>query len=739
MAGIQRLLAFQTVLDGIFERFVGLDGEGFDDAIDRALEDIGRFVGSDRAYVVSYDADAQLTWMTHEWCAPGVEPSFDDEQGRSFAEAPMQQARLERFEVNEIRDVGSLRGEWVRDREYLEQQGIAAILEVPLVRNDELVGVIGLDSTAAAIPWTAEDVTVLRAVAALFAQVAERRLADGALAVAGDQLRTTVEALRRAEARFVTLVDRLPVGVARVDVGGTVVLSNRALSEDPVTTSELDRVAGHGPLADAVAATLADGTARDVEFSAEHGDQLVWRDASVQPEIVDGEVVSVLVVVDDTTERHEHEAELVRAATHDALTGLPNRTMVAMLLERAASTIGRTVESLAFLFVDLDEFKMVNDSLGHDIGDDVLVAVADRFRSVVPPTATVARLGGDEFAVLLEDHDEVEASAVAARLLGALAAPVVLGDAEFRTSAAVGVAVATSVDQIGDLMRSADVAMYRAKRAGRGRVEVHDLSLSQSVAAELELDQRLRRAVEADEFHVAYQPVVDLSSGRLIGAEALVRWRPDGGAEVSAAEFIPLAERNGTVLAIGRSVLRTACATVAQWIADGTVGGDFVLAVNLSARQLDDPRCLSDVLEVMGTTSIPPGNLCLEVTETAALSDVDRADGLLADLRRAGVRVALDDFGTGYGSLQLVQQLPLDQLKIDRTFVSRLPADRTAAALVRAVVELARTLDLEVIAEGIADEEQRAAVLALGCTAAQGFLLGRPVEADAFRRAATGA
>jgi len=468
--------------------------------------------------------------MTHEWCAPGIEPSFEEEQGRSFVEAPRQQARLEAFEVNEIRDVGSLRGEWVRDREYLEQQGIAAILEVPLVRNDELVGVIGLDSTAAAIPWTAEDVTVLRAVAALFAQVAERRLADGALAVAGDQLRTTVEALRRAEARFVTLVDRLPVGVARVDVGGTVVLSNRALSEDPVTTSELDRVAGHGPLADAVAATLADGTARDVEFSAEHGDQLVWRDASALPEIVDGEVVSVLVVVDDTTERHEHEAELVRAATHDALTGLPNRTMVAMLLERAASTIGRTVESLAFLFVDLDEFKMVNDSLGHDIGDDVLVAVADRFRSVVPPTATVARLGGDEFAVLLEDHDEVEASAVAARLLGALAAPVVLGDAEFRTSAAVGVAVATSVDQIGDLMRSADVAMYRAKRAGRGRVEVHDLSLSQSVAAELELDQRLRRAVEADEFHVAYQPVVDLSSGRLIGAEALVRWRPDGGA-----------------------------------------------------------------------------------------------------------------------------------------------------------------------------------------------------------------
>ena len=735
---IQRLLAFQTILDGVFERFADLDESGFDGAIEESLQAIGTFVGTDRSYVIRYDASSQRTWMTHEWCAAGIEPSFADEQGRSFNEAPLQQARLERFEVNEIRDVAALGDDWAEDRRYLEGQGIGAILEVPLVRHGRLVGVIGLDSTSGAVPWTAEDVTMLRAVAALFAQVSERRLADDDLANVAEQLRTTVRALQQAEERFESLVDRLPVAVMRLDRNGDPIIRNANAASDRLTEGALGQ--GASPLADAVRSSLDDGATREVEFSSVVDGRSEWREATVQPEFdEDGDPVSVIVVVDDTTERHEHETELTRAVTHDTLTGLPNRAMITGLLDHAATTIGTTLRSIAVLFVDLDRFKIVNDSLGHQLGDDLLVAVAHRLGRTVPTGGTVARLGADEFAILLEDHDEVSACAVADRLLRSLTEPIELSTGELRTTASVGVASTTDPDQVDQLLRRADVAAHRAKRNGQGGVVVHEDELSETVAGLLDLDQRLRRAVEFDEFTVAYQPVVDLTDGSVQGAEALVRWRPDGGDLVAAGAFVPLAERNGTIVAIGEVVLRTACATASDWITSGIVGPGFLLSVNLSARQLDEHGCVDKVLTALDATGLAPANLCLEVTETAALSDIDRAADVLHAVRGSGVRIAVDDFGTGYGSLRLLQQLPVDRLKIDRSFVSQLPGDPVAAAVTRAVIELADALGLDLVAEGVEDESQRTSLLALGCPTAQGYLLGRPVDAEEFHRRFTGA
>ena len=732
---IQRLLAFQTVLDGVFERFSDLDESDLDPAVNDALRAIGTFVRADRAYVIRYNLKSRTTWMTHEWCAPGIEPSYGEEQGRSFAEAPKQQERLERFEVNEIRDVTALGDDWAEDRAYLVSQGIGAILEVPLVRHDRLVGVIGLDSTTGAIPWTAEDVTMLRAVAALFAQVSERRVTGDSVEATAEQLRTTVRALQLAEERFEALVDRLPVSVLRLTRSGLAVMRNRLATGDAVTEDELQRDPGVSPLAGAVHAAFTDGDTRELEFTAEVGGSTHWREVTIQPEVdEDGDVVSLLLVVDDTTQRHEHEAELTRAVTHDPLTGLANRALVDGLLERAALELQRNAGTFTVLSIDLDEFKLVNDSLGHPQGDAVLVTVAGRLRREAPVGAVVARLGGDEFAVLLEDHGEVEATDVARRISQALAEPMRIGHEELRTTVSVGVATATSPEQVRELVRLSEVAMFRAKQRGRGNTAVFEEGLSSAVVELLQRDQQLRRAVDRGEFTVAFQPVVDLPTRSVLGAEALVRWRPDGGDPVSAAEFIPLAERNGTIVAIGREVLRSACATTRRWIEDGTVVPEFVLAVNLSARQLDDDDCVEGILSTLDATGLSPSRLCLEITETAALSDIDRAATVLGDARAAGIRISVDDFGTGYGSLRLLQQLPVDQLKLDRSFVSQLPGDRTASAVTRAVIELARALDLELVAEGVEHEHQLHTLLALGCTHAQGYLLGRPVDAETFAR-----
>ncbi len=729
---IQRLVAFQMVLDGVFERFSDLQESDFDGAVDESLGAIGRFVGADRAYVIRYDADAQLTWMTHEWCAPGIEPSFEEEQGRSFVEAPRQQARLEAFEVNEIRDVRALGEDWATDRAYLEQQGIGAILEVPLVRHGRLVGVIGLDSTGGAVPWTAEDVTMLRAVAALFAQVSERRVAGDGLAAAAEQLGSTVRALHHAEERFAALVDRLPIAVVRVLRDGTVALRNRAADEDELTLVALER-GTCDKLGAAVSATLADGTPRKVDFSDTAGGRTGWREASVRAEFDEnGRVLSALVLVDDTTERHEHEAELIRAATHDPLTGLPNRTMFDGLLEAAAGSLGASTTSVAVLFVDLDEFKMVNDSLGHRHGDEVLCAMARRLQGAAPPGATVARFGGDEFAVLLHDHDEVSAIEVADTLLDVVTRPVEVAGEQIRTTASIGIATTAEPGQTAELTRWSDVAMYRAKHLGRNRVAVFEDHLSGTMTEMLGLDQRLRRAVEADEFTVAYQPVVRLDTRRIVGAEALVRWTPAGEDPVPAGRFIPLAERNGTIFPIGRGVLRSALGDLATWVRAGLVGDDFVLAVNLSARQLDDADCATEVLDALAGAGLEPHHLSLEITETAALTDIRAAAVTIRAVRDAGVGVAIDDFGTGYGSLQLLQQLAIDRLKLDRSFVERLPGDATADAVARAVTELAAALGLTLVAEGVEREEQRAALLAIGCRLAQGFLLGRPLFRDEF-------
>jgi len=425
--------------------------------------------------------------------------------------------------------------------------------------------------------------------------------------------------------------------------------------------------------------------------------------------------------------------EIRHQAFHDGLTGLANRALFGDRVEHALARSARAGSLIAVLFVDLDDFKTVNDRFGHQAGDQLLRAVAERLGAIVRPGDTAARLGGDEFAVLLEDvQGQDEARLVAQRLIEAIRSPTRLGDVDALVGASIGIALSTAGgERAPDLLRNADFAMYRAKGAGKGRYEVFEASMRAGIAERAELEQIIHGAVDRNELRVAYQPIVELATGRIVGAEALVRWHPAGRPMLMPADFITLAEENGQIVAIGRWVIEEACRLGRRW-QDQLDDPSFGMSVNLSARQFQHPDLVRDVKAALAATGLAPGSLTLEITESVLMQHTTSTIDTLGELRAHGVRLAIDDFGTGYSSLSYLDRFSVDALKIDRTFVDGFGADREGPVLVRAIIELGQALGLEIVAEGIEREDQLGPLRALGCRFGQGYLFARPMEPDAL-------
>jgi diguanylate cyclase (GGDEF)-like protein len=416
---------------------------------------------------------------------------------------------------------------------------------------------------------------------------------------------------------------------------------------------------------------------------------------------------------------------------HDPLTGLPNRILFEERLEQAIARARRSHLVTAVLFADLDGFKAVNDHYGHHVGDELLCAVATRLASALRPGDTVARLGGDEFVVVCEDlHEEAEAVRVAERLTTALAAPFELsGGQRVTATASVGLAFSGSgTDTTRALLRDADFAMYQAKRQGGGHHQVVDAAARSSADRRERLEGDLRHAQDRDELALAYQPIIDLRSGRLAAVEALLRWdHPDRG-RVMPDVVIPSAERTGLIRSVGEWVLRQACLDLRRWYALGATVPQ--VAVNVSALQIADPTFARVVERVLADTGADPGSVCLEVTERAFLVDTPRVLAVLEEVRTLGVRLSLDDFGTGYSSLNYLRQFPFSAVKIDQSLTAAVPADQVTRSMVRAMIDLGHVLDLTVTAEGVETPLHLDEVSALGADYAQGFHLGHPVAAE---------
>ncbi len=434
----------------------------------------------------------------------------------------------------------------------------------------------------------------------------------------------------------------------------------------------------------------------------------------------------------DVTERRELEGKLEWQAFHDPMTGLANRVLFADRVGHALERRQRSAMPLGVLFIDLDHFKIVNDTLGHAAGDTLLREAARRIQGAVRAADTVARLGGDEFAVLLEDAAPKECIETGERLLHQLTRAFTIEGREVFTGASIGVTVAEIGASLDDLVRDADVAMYVAKGEGRGRVVVFEASMRDQVAERLHLEADLRRALETNDLQVHYQPQFDLRTGEVLGAEALVRWMHPTRGMIPPGRFVPIAEQAGLMVEMSRFILATACRDAAAWRQPNGNIADLHVSVNLSGRHLQDPAVVQDVANVLAETGLDPALLTVEITESVMMHNTQAAIAVLRDLKSLGITIAIDDFGTGYSSLSYLQQFPIDILKIDKAFVDKLGTADSDEALARAILALGDALGLATVAEGIETMRQVEMLQQLGCLLGQGFLFSRPIASRAF-------
>lgn len=853
-AALQRKVALEEMIEKLQRRFIHVAPEHIDDSLAWGLREIGQFLGSSRAYLLSYDIEAHTESMTHEWCSPGVTPDIDTYQNVPLDQVPLLADIGLAGETIAIKDVAALDGMWTVDREFLMAEGIVSLLEFPILSGGLCIGTVGFDWVDELAAWNADDLTTLRMFASSFAQLLVRKQAaielgrtveqlrmgfeespvpivllspEGVIERVNDELcnlvgfpaavlegteagwlvascdrewviewawswmrqveaasaddgtphhqcelrtghgrqvfaeffpravrdsggrivnyvvrvdditsvRAAKAALDESETRFATLVANLPVPIARIDPQGRTLFANPAAAgmlplrddrnrrSDPTAQAALDA---------ARITALATGEPQTATYELHTDDGMRYFMSRFVPERGDdGTTRSLLLFSIDLTERRRHEAELAHRATHDHLTNLPNRAAFLTRLSRALDRLDGT-SIVAVLFLDLDRFKVVNDSLGHGVGDDLLVALSNRLRTALSPDAVLARLGGDEFTVLVTGPtDEAEVRRVAKRLQAALVEPLKVGHRSLSVSCSVGIAIARDRSvTAAEMMQWADAAMYQAKDSGRNCVSLFDDELAAEVREHLELDQQLRHAVEQNEFEVHYQPEVDLLTGEVLGAEALLRWQSPTGL-VSAASFIGLAEDTGLIFPIGKWVLETACEQASEW-AKRWPERRLTMRVNLSARQLDDPKVVTQVRDVLERSGLDPARLCLEITETTLMTDAEASRAILEGLDDLGVSLAVDDFGTGYSSLSYLKQFPVDVLKIDRSFVDGLPGDDEDVAIVSTIIRLAESLTMEVTAEGIESPDQAALLTEMGCTRGQGYYFAKPMAAADF-------
>jgi diguanylate cyclase (GGDEF)-like protein/PAS domain S-box-containing protein len=619
----------------------------------------------------------------------------------------------------------------VSDKGWAQREGMVAFAGYPLISGDRLVGVMAMFARQ---PLAEDTMEALESVAGAVAQGIERK--------------RTEEALRRSEGSLAEAQRIAHLGNFEYD----------ARKDEAYWSDELYRIFGVSPgrfvptfksflglvhpddrglVGRRVRKVLrGQRDRRSVEFRiVRSAGEVRVVQARYDPVYNGcGELAETFGTVQDVTERKALEERLVRQAFHDSLTGLPNRALFTRRLEQALVRQGRRKGSVALLFLDLDNFKVVNDSLGHELGDRLLRSVAERLRDCLRSEDTAARFGGDEFVVLLRNITGVgEAKGVAERIAEALRAPFVLDGHELPVSASIGISRSgPGRNRPGDLLRDADVAMYRAKERGKAHYEVFEEAMNARSRERLGLESDLRRAVERDELKVCYQPKVSLETGEVTGAEALVRWEHPERGVLLPSEFIPIAEESNLIHPIGRKVLVEGCRQARVWQERFPGPPAPTLCVNLSASQFQHPGLVEEIEQSVREFGLAPGSLELEITERVAMTDVEFVIATLQRIKDLGVRIAIDDFGTGYSSLNALRRFPADNLKIDKSFVERLGEDAEDVAIVQMTVDLAHTLGMHATAEGIGTAEQLARLREMGCDLGQGNYLSEPLTPPSF-------
>mgnify|MGYP006275925605 FL=1 len=725
VAGLQRLLV------EVSRRLFDVGEQELDRALSKTLERIGQWCCVDRAYVMRFAPDLESYSNTHEWVADGITREIDSLQNVPSSTIPVLLERLNSKRPAIVSRVDELEPAWVCEKQLFESQSIRSLLSLPIFTEGRLVGLIGFDSVRSVRDWGSEEVALLQGLGDLIGVAMERadrqrKLRDS------EALRREAEALAGMGSWEWELgSERFRASREWRNVSGC---GSGELTRGQVLalTPEPDR--------QRVEKALRETIERGVEYCIEHrivrpdnGEER-WVEVHARLQTDDSGRRRLRGFAQDVTDRKHAEDKLYNLAHYDNLTGLPNRVLVLDRLSQALKRSRRRSTRLALLFIDLDDFKKVNDTLGHDAGDQLLVESAERLLELFRERDTVARIGGDEFLVVLEEFDGMsDVVAAASRLLAAFRRPFVVRDRTYVVTASAGIAVAPEDgDSADELMRKADTAMYHAKHKGRDEFQFFTPAMNESIERQLEIEQALGEALAKRQLSLRYQPIVRLSDRRCVAAEALLRWsHPDLG-DIPPDEFIPVAERSGHIEEIGRFVIGRAIEDLVAWRSRTEPG--FRVSINVSPRQFRDGSIAERIIEELGRADLPGAALEIEVTEGLLLSERVEVRHALERLRGHGVGLVMDDFGSGYASLGYLRDYPFSSLKIDRSFVSRLDSDSRHRKLVVSAIRLGKALEMQVIAEGVETEQELSVLEAEGCELVQGYLFGRPIMAESMIR-----
>jgi len=718
VSGLQRLMV--DVSRHLFEAAEG----AFDQVLSTTLEKIGCWCRADRAYLIRFSPDLSYYSNTHEWVAPDITPEIHNLQNVPSTTIPMLLARLKRKERAVLPNVAMLDDSWIAEKRLFAEEGIQSLISLPIFSGERLVGLIGFDSVREKRDWSDEEAALLQVLGDLTGVAMEKMEKERQLR-ASEALRAHAEALAGMGSWEWTVgSDEFMASTEWRNVTGC---GNGPLTRNQVLeiTPPDDRVR----VADALEKTVETGESYNVQHRIIRPDNGEQRWVEVHAELIDlgEEGKSLRGFAQDITERKATEEKLFNLAHYDNLTGMPNRVLVLDRLQQALKRARRSGSQVAVLFLDLDQFKKVNDTLGHDAGDRTLRDAASRLQGLSRERDTVARIGGDEFVIVLEEFDRVsDVISVVSKVIDAFHEPLMVSGREFVLTVSIGIALSPHDGATAhDLLRNADTAMYHAKNRGRDGYQFFTRSMNDAVERRLALEEALRGAVSRQELFVHYQPLVRLSDRVCVGAEALLRWRHPELGEVSPDEFVEVAEQGGLIQELGEFVIDRVVKQVAEW--RSRLSPDFCVSVNVSPRQFRDPRLAEKVISAMKDAGVGGDGLEIEVTEGVLLPGRKEVDHTLKTLRRNGVGIVMDDFGTGYASLSYLRDHPFTSLKIDRSFIGNLDTDQRQRQLVVSALRLGQALGMKVVAEGVETEAQLEVLVDEGCQLVQGFLFSKAV------------
>jgi diguanylate cyclase (GGDEF)-like protein/PAS domain S-box-containing protein len=718
-----RRIAIEQCATAISRHIIEQPVSETDRGINYALANAGAFIEIDRISVFEVNSDSRQIQTTYEWCAENVLSLQLSFQNIVVDDLPWLMKCLFRSQSVSFSQENPYPLEAKGERYWLSRRNAQTILAVPLFGDGKPIGFLACESAARERSWTEDDVSLLQMVSDSIGRALDRR-------------RITM-ALQASELRYRMLATHATDMISLHDIQGYIRYCSPAISAilgyQPEEVLNRNVVEFIHPEDCSVAfnrGKVHDSGAVTTSCRLRHRDgRYVWIETSARTVVdsISNEVREIVAVTRDIAARKAYEDKIEHLAYYDPLTNLTNRRRFYDLAQQALDAMEQSQRRIALLYLDLDHFKKVNDTLGHDAGDELLIQVANRLNTQVGTTGTLARLGGDEFAVLIADlADDTPAALLAQRIVDQVRMPFEIRQQPIHIGGSIGIAISPEDGlRVEDLLKHADIAMYRAKQEG-DTFRFYDAALSPYTQERLQLEAELRQALQHKELVLYYQPIRDLRNGELLNVEALIRWNHPTRGLLSPGDFILLAEENGLIRQLDRYVIHQSFLQVAEWANQGLT---FGVSINLSVRSLQDRELFGYVQKVLKQTGAPPELITIEITESSAMHDPEATRRLLERFKQLGMRLALDDFGSGHASLTYLKRLPVDSVKIDRTFIEGIGRDPQDEGLVRAILVLVQSLNMLVVAEGVNTDLQRSWLLHNGCFVAQGFNIGRPTAA----------